>query len=305
MFHGDPLGCPSKEMNMTPRSLHSIRSVPVGLNRPTIVTRDVTSDLLGDGMNPFIVASLFDMTGPTFPPHPHAGFTVMTYILPESGTAFLNQDSTGFSNRIAQGGLHATIAGQGVLHEETNETAGISALGFQIWLNMTAEARATAPRPLTLDAGNVPVIRREGMTLRLLAGASNGAMSPLALPTPIRLMDVTLAPGARFTQDLKETEQVFLWFMSGSATVAAADGRAETVGPLMAARFNTDGDGIAVEAGPEGARFMVFAGEPIHEPLVLGGPFVGSSRAEIETYQANFRAGRMGMLVPFAQKIAA
>jgi redox-sensitive bicupin YhaK (pirin superfamily) len=303
-FHQAAATIQLRRMTMSRRSVHSIVSIPVGLNRASIITRDVTTDLLGEGLDPFLVASLFDMRGPTFPPHPHAGFAVATYILPESESAFINQDSTGFSNRIAQGGLHATIAGRGVLHEETNETEGVPALGFQIWINLRAADKLVKPRPVTLEAADVPVVAQNGAVLRVLAGASNGAISPFSLPTPIRLVDVDLAPGARFEQALTATEQAFLWVVKGSAYVIGEDGRQKATG-LEAVRLNFDGEKLVVEAGEDGARFMLFAGEPIREPVVLGGPFVGSTRDQIDQFWADFRAGRMGQLTPFGQKKAA
>jgi redox-sensitive bicupin YhaK (pirin superfamily) len=281
------------------RSIAFTRPVPVGLNRATIVTRDVTSDLMGDAANPFIVVSLFDMTGPTFPPHPHAGFTVATYLLPEGGSAFLNQDSTGFSNRIAPGGLHATVAGTGVLHEETNETNGASALGFQIWINMTAADRRQSPRPETLEAADVPVLRGDGRTIRVLAGASNGLASSLSLPTDVRIVDVALAAGAAFRQELKPGEQAFLFMVEGAVTI---DGQG--AGALHAVSLTAEGDALDVVAGADGARFVLFSGMPIREPLVQGGPFVGSSEEEIQAYFAAFRAGSMGALAPFAARKA-
>jgi quercetin 2,3-dioxygenase len=279
------------------RSIRSIHPLPVGLNRPTIVTRDVTPDVMGDAANPFIIASLFEMSGPTFPPHPHAGFTVATYLLPESEGAFINQDSTGFANRIAPGGLHATIAGTGVLHEETNEIDGQIALGFQIWINMTAENRNQAPRPVSLEPADVPVHATPDHTIRVLAGTSNGLTSPLNLPTAIRLVDVDLKPGALFHQTLEQGERAFLWMVGGEVSVNGAKATA-----LQAASLGDDGSALIVEAGADGARFMLFAGQPIQEPLVQGGPFVGSSEAEIQGYFAAARSGRMGSLVPFAQQ---
>jgi redox-sensitive bicupin YhaK (pirin superfamily) len=289
---------------MTNRSVHAIASIPVGLNRPSIITRDVTADLLGEGMDPFLIASLFDMKGPTFPPHPHAGFTVATYILPESESAFINQDSTGFSNRIAKGGVHATVAGRGVLHEETNETEGVSALGFQIWMNLKASDKLTAPKPVSLEPEDVPVVKINGATIRVLMGSSNGKTSPMMLPTPVRLIDVTLAPGGRYEQELAPAEQGFLWMVKGGIAVVGDKERFDARA-MEAVRLDQGGERLVVEAGSEGARFILFAGEPLREPVVMGGPFVGSSRDQIDRFWADFRAGRMGHLVPFSQKQAA
>ena len=284
---------------MTRRTVHSIAAIPVAAERPTLKTRDVSSHLIGDGMDPFLVTTLFEMRGPTFPPHPHAGFAVATYILPESATGFLNQDSTGHFNHITPGSIHATIAGSGVVHEETNEVAGTLARGFQIWLNVPAAKKHTAPTAVTLEAADVPVVIRDGATIRVLAGGSNGAVAPIDLPTAARIVDVTLVPGGRFRQGLTRTEQAFLWVISGTLSIEG-----DMAAGFEAVRIATDGDELFVEAGDQGARFVLFAGEPIGEPVVMSGPFVGSSRQDVDGFMAAYRAGRMGQLTPFKQQAA-
>jgi redox-sensitive bicupin YhaK (pirin superfamily) len=284
---------------MTPRTAARIIAVPVGLQSATITTRDVTRELLGDSIDPFLVASLFEMNGPTFPPHPHAGFAVMTYILPESRNAFLNQDSTGFSNRIAPGGLHMTIAGSGVLHEETVEQDGVIALGFQIWLDLPGDARDQPPRALPLEADEVPSVSVNGATIRVLLGESNGLLSPLVPPTPTRLVDVALTANSTFTQELTATATAFLWMVDGSvipASDAATPARRHDA--LVTAPGGTE---LQVRAGDAGARFLLFSGEPLAQPVLMGGPFVASDRAQQLRQQADFRSGKMGRLEAFGR----
>lgn len=278
-----------------------IKDIPLGLNRPTIKTHDVTGELIGAGIDPFLVASFFDMTGPTFPPHPHAGFTVATYLLPESESAFWNQDSTGFTNRIAPGGLHATVAGRGVLHEETNEQNGRSALGFQIWLDMKAADRLADPHPLSLEPGQVPELSENGATIRVLVGSSNGLTSPLRLPTPIRLVDVSLAASALFRQELDSAEQGFVWMVSGQLTFTSDAGQ-QTLSALQVAVLDRGPNDLNVVAGADGARFVVFVGTPLKAPVVMGGPFVGSTEAQIAQFWEDFHSGRMGHLTPFSRR---
>ncbi len=265
----------------------------------TITTRDVTRELFGDAINPFLIASLFEMSAPTFPPHPHAGFAVATYILPESPNAFLNQDSTGFSNRIAPGGLHMTVAGSGVLHEETVEVHGVAALGFQIWIDLPAAMRDQPPRALPLEADDVSVVRTHGAIIRVLIGASNGVSSPLQAPIAIRLIDVTLEPNAIFRQTLSATEQAFLWMIDGAVNVGAANSQLAQRHEVLITSIGAEE--LAVTAGNAGARFVLFAGEPIVQPVLMGGPFVASDRAQQLRQQADYRAGRMGALVGFAE----
>ncbi len=109
----------------------TVRQTPISRIDARLSSREVHQALSEQELDPFLVVSLFEMTGSVFPPHPHAGFSVATYILPESPVGFINQDSLGTRNEIRPGGLHATVAGSGVLHEEQPVRAGVAALGYR------------------------------------------------------------------------------------------------------------------------------------------------------------------------------
>lgn len=281
------------------RAAGEVVAVPPGLKGARIATRDVTRTAIGEPMDPFLVVSRFEMRGPVFPPHPHAGFAVMTYILPESETGFRNQDSTGFSNVIAPGELHVTVAGRGLQHEETNLEDGRAALGLQIWIDLPAAHRQDAPSAFHLTGERVPVLRDERGTLRVLAGASNGMASPVSIPTRFRLIDAALEPGARFEQELAASETAFLLVLSGSARLGD-----RLVRPDEAAFTRPGGTRLTLSAGPEGARLVLLAGERLGQRPVLGGPFVASSAQELRGFRRAHAAGAMGPLVAFADQVA-
>jgi hypothetical protein len=119
----------------------------------------------------------------------------------------------------------------------------------------------------------------------------------------VRIVDVTLSPGGHFAQDLTASEHAFVWMIRGAATVPGATGTTLVQG-YEAAAFARDGEALALTAGTEGARFLLFAGEPIGEPVVMRGPFVGRSTAEVDAFAARYRAGEMGHLAPFAAPVA-
>lgn len=236
------------------------------------------------------------MAGPTFPPHPHAGFSVATYILPESPLGFINQDTLGNRNRIAPGALHVTVAGSGVQHEEQPERSGGLARGFQIWIDHAASAREMAPHALHLRADAVPVTERDGAQVRVVLGESSGLVSPLTIPTPVRLVDVTLAAGSTFRQGLQTGESAFVMVLSGALSVSDT-----TVGPGSVAITDRDGTELVATGGADGARLILFAGQPFNDqPRIQRGPFVASSPAQLQDFMSRFAATGFGRLVPFA-----
>lgn len=285
---------------MTERTAESIIAIPQSLNMAALTSRDVTRDIVGNRMDPFLITSHFDMRGPVFPPHPHAGFAVMTYILPDSETGFLNQDSTEFTNTIAPGELHVTLAGSGLQHEETTLENGQSALGFQIWIDLPDAHRQDAPRAIHMTNAQVPMLSAHGADIRVLAGASNGMEASVDIPTAFRLVDVTLAPDASFTQDLTAGEHAYLHVLSGDISVGGDTAHANE------ALFTAPGGTILrATAGADGARFILFVGQPLHQTPVFGGPFVASSAEELQGFKRAFASGQMGTLTPFADQKAA
>ncbi|HEX7784470.1 MAG TPA: pirin-like C-terminal cupin domain-containing protein [Sphingobium sp.] len=250
-------------------------------------------------VDPFILAALFTMSEPTFPPHPHAGFIVATYMLPESPIGFVNQDSTGLVNQIEPGAIHFTVAGSGTLHEEQPERAGPIASGFQIWVDLPNDRRDIAPYAVSLAADAVPIARAAGVEIRVLAGSSNGLRAPIDLPTPLRIVDLTLNAGGSFTQELEPGENAFLIMHAGDVLVA---GEHVEAGQLV--RTDCAGGDLNVTAGERPARLTLFAGMPLSQRREMAGPIVARDGPSLRDLMARARRGGFGTLIPFAVKAA-
>jgi redox-sensitive bicupin YhaK (pirin superfamily) len=279
-----------------PRSILAIDSVPARHHGPGLVTRDVHWSPAAPDLDPFLAVSLYDMRGPTFPPHPHAGFMVATYIVPESPLGFANQDSLGTRNRIPPGALHVTVAGRGVLHEEQPEAAGAMARGFQIWIDLPDAERETEPRALHLAADHVPRVALTGGELRVVLGATAGVRSPLNLPATVTLVDAALGPRGTWTHRIDAADNAFVFVMDG---VLSLDGQESGPGSLV--RTRADGDALVFAAGPSGARFTLFAGTPLRQPRVVHGPFVARDAGQLARFLGDHAAGRFGTLSPMGR----
>lgn len=280
-------------MNAT-RSVLAVETLPERRLGPRLQTRDVQIGATGADLDPFLMVSLYAMRGATFPPHPHAGFMVATYILPESEIGFVNQDSLGTRNRIALGALHVTVAGRGVLHEEQPEIEGPLAQGYQIWIDLPQAEREREPAALHLAADAVPRRVAPGLELRVVLGEADGLASPLALPTAVALLDLRLEPGARWTLQRPAGDHAFAFVLGG--TLEAGGHRAEA-GQLL--RTRPDGVALDLAAGPQGARFTVFAGTPLAQPRVMQGPFVAGHPQQLMRFATAHASGQLGHLTPF------
>jgi redox-sensitive bicupin YhaK (pirin superfamily) len=252
--------------------------------------------LPGFSLDPFLNLDDFRMSEPTFPPHPHAGFSAVTYLFEDSPGAFINRDSLGDRSRIGPGSLHWTQAARGMMHEEIPEVRGVVSHGLQMFVNLSAEHKQAAPRAFHVDASAVPeLLPGEGGRVRVLVGALAGVASPLTeLLTPILLLDVQLKPSATVVLPVGEPT-CFVLTLSGSGATQAGGARTEIVAH-QALGFDREGDQVELEAGESGLHLLLAAGTPIGEPVVFGGPFAMTTRAELEAANARYQRGEMGRL---------
>lgn len=261
-----------------------------------LVTRDVDEGLIGAAMGPFLFVSLFTMREPVFPPHPHAGFSVASYLLPESPIGFINQDSLGTRNRIAPGALHVTRAGRGVLHEEQPERSGSVARGYQIWIDHAEADRELPAAALHLAADEVPQRAFGDSTVRVVLGARFGLSSPVSVPAAAQVVDLALAVGAPVEFALDPAESGFLVVLDG---VVQVGDRVVAAGDVAVA---SPGAAVRLDAVTASARATWFGGRAASRQRVRQGPFVANDPAQLQRFFEDYRSGRFGALTPFAEQ---
>jgi redox-sensitive bicupin YhaK (pirin superfamily) len=230
------------------------------------------------------------------PDHPHRGFETVTYMLEG---AFEHEDSAGNRGMIAAGDVQWMTAGRGVVHSEMPSRRireqGGRVHGFQIWVNLPARDKMMAPRYQEVPAARIPeAASADGLArVRVIAGEALGVRAVIDTRTPIVYQDWTLQPGALVEQPVPEGQGAFVYLFEGAAEVG------EDARPLRDGQLGLLGPGAGVRlavpaAAKHGARLLLLAGEPLHEPVARYGPFVMNTRAEILQAMTDFRAGRLG-----------
>lgn len=245
-------------------------------------------------LDPFLMVDHFHMAEPFFPPHPHAGFSAVTYIFPRSANGFVNRDSRGDHSVIRPGSMHWTTAGSGIVHEEVPIETGVVCDGLQIFVNLAAKDRLTPPESMHLDETEVPKEIADGREVRVVVGEHAGLRSPLKPPVDAVLLDVTLEKGANFRHEFPPEQIGFVYMISGAADFGPAVAL-KTLAAGHAAGFGAAGAELRARAA-EDAHFVLAAGTPLREPLVSYGPFVMSTPEQIERAVKDYQAGRMGRL---------
>ena len=230
--------------------------------------------------------------GLPFGPHPHRGFETVTFIL-EGDLAHL--DSGGGESVIHAGGVQWMTAGRGLVHAEISPESFKRSGGpleiLQLWVNLPARLKMTAPAYTGLQRDDIPKIALdEGRaTLELIAGAWDGQAGPVASLTGVFMSVLRIAAGGRVVAPVAPGRSVFLYVVRGAVEV----------GGQRVPQFHlaTLSDGDAVEMAAEADSVLLFGhAEPCDEPMVAHGPFVMNTREEIMQAVRDYQAGRFGSL---------
>jgi len=250
---------------------------------------------LGQLASPVAALDEFRVSAPTFGPHPHAGFSAVTYVLEGSQGAARSRDSLGNDIVVGPGGIVWTQAGSGAIHEESPAEPGRELHGLQIFVNLGAKRKLSHPRVFSLESTNVPEWRKAGdVRVRVVVGSFEGVKSPLIPEEPFDLLDVELR--TRLDFKLAEGHNALVYVLKGAIGVVSGDGREQKVDAEHAMAIGGGGD-LAFIAH-HSSQFVILSGAAITEPVVAHGPFIMNDRAQVDAALARFRSGAMGNLPP-------
>lgn len=280
------------------------------------VRRDVPAHWVGDG---FPVRSLFsyqeadsaispflllDYAGPaSFGPsprrrgvdvHPHRGFETVTIVYQGE---LEHRDSGGHHGAIGPGDVQWMTAASGVVHEEYHSRAFTQRGGVleivQLWVNLPAAAKMSAPGYQELRADRIPTVALDGGagTARIIAGDFHGTKGPAQTVTPVDLWDIRLTAGRSLSLALPDGFTTILLVRGGRVTL---NGSTEVSGVALVL-CDRGGQGLEI-ACAEDAALLLMGGAPIPEPVVGRGPFVMNTPEEIRQAIVDYQSGRMGTL---------
>ena len=226
-----------------------------------------------------------------FPMHPHRGIETVTYMIEGS---VRHRDSLGNMGVIGAGEVQWMSSGGGIMHEEMPK-AGPSGVinGFQLWVNLPAAEKMSQPRYQEIDAKTIPVVEKEGVGVRVVAGEYEGVQGAVTdIAAQPLYMEVNLDPGADFGLPVPAGHTLVVYLFEGEGIFGLDDAESGAFLTAVSMAIFEDGDNLKIQAGPGApARFMVMAGRPFHEPIVPYGPFVMNTEAEIQQAFIDLRNG--------------
>ena len=231
--------------------------------------------------------------GLPFGPHPHRGFETVTFILDGE---LAHRDTGGHESIITAGGVQWMTAGSGLVHAELSPEdfmrRGGSLEILQLWVNLPARLKMTAPKYTGLQAADIPSFTTDQgrVTVDPVSGGWDGHAGPVASLTDVRMAVLRFAPGGTLRLNVAAGRTVFLYVVRGRVTVGG--GAADA---FRLVELNDDGD--AVEIGAAGEALVLFGhAPPLHEPVVSHGPFVMTTREEIIQAIRDYQAGKFGFM---------
>ena len=264
-------------------------------------------------VDPFLLLDDFRNDTPAdyvagFPWHPHRGIETITYVL--AGTV-AHGDSLGNRGSLGAGDVQWMTAGRGILHQEMPHGDPQGRMhGFQLWANLPAALKLTAPRYQDIKAADIPeTTDDDGTHARVITGefwGKRGVVEGVAAD-PV-YVDISVPPGREKRIAIDRARNAFAYVFAGSGRFrGASDPRAvlteatdgsdrveySAAGNRSLVLFDR-GDEILVQAGDEGIRFLLVSGKPIEEPVAWYGPIVMNTEAEL---QSAFRELRNGTFI--------
>jgi hypothetical protein len=252
------------------------------------LTRVIGQPQLPD-LDPFLMLDEFGSDDPEayiagFPDHPHRGFETVTYML---AGRMRHRDNKGNEGLLTAGSVQWMTAGRGIVHSEMPEQEAGLMQGFQLWLNLPAKDKMTAPRYQDIAPERIPIAEpAPGVSAKVIAGELAGVKGPVeAGATEPFYADFHLDAAASVTVDLPAQHSAFAYVYEGAAGIGGHASLRGTIAVL------TPGDSVTLSSD-HGARLILVAGKPLREPVAKYGPFVMNTEGELRQAFADFQAGR-------------
>jgi len=275
-----------------------VRGMPTSDGAGVKLTRVIGQPQLPD-LDPFLLLDEFGTDNPGdyiagFPEHPHRGFETVTYML---DGRMRHRDNHGHEGVLVPGSVQWMTAGRGILHSEMPEQQEGRMRGFQLWINLPAREKMTAPKYQEFGSERIPIATLgAGVRVKVIAGTVGSVRGPIAQPaTDPTYLDIELAPGARFTHELPADHAAFVYVFEGAVRVAGPESSTTLATHDLAVlgggeRVELEGAGAGAAAAA--SRAILVAGRPLREPVARYGPFVMNTRAELQRAFEDLQSGR-------------
>lgn len=258
------------------------------------LTRYLYGPQLQRRLDPYLMLDAFgssqaDQYIAGFPDHPHRGFETITYMLEGR---MLHRDSAGNEGLLESGDLQWMCAGKGVIHSEMPQQTEGRMEGFQLWLNLPAQDKLCEPWYQDISGDSVPVVTTDsGSHIQVVAGHSHGVAGIVQRPiTEPLYLDVQQPALSSEQHAIPASHNAFIQLYRGSIEI----GGQQVTAPCLLILDNPEHSHAVHVTASTDSRYLVIAGQPLHEPIEQHGPFVMNTKEQIYQAIQDFRNGTLG-----------
>ncbi|HRG01491.1 MAG TPA: pirin family protein [Bacteroidia bacterium] len=247
-------------------------------------------------VSPFILLHHFDFTflphenNFNVPPHPHRGFSPVTFMFEGSVE---HEDSLGNKHIVYDNEVQWINAGRGIIHSEkadkTFAERGGRSQGIQLWINTPKAEKMNPPSYQPITKNEIVLIEKEGVEFRLISGKYDDKKGP-AKSDVITAM-LRMKANSEFSLRFPADHNVTFYVLEGELTLNSN----QTIKQYDLVVFEQSADEIILNANAD-SKLLIMAGVPINEPMVTHGPFVMNSETEILEAMRDYQQGKMGFL---------
>jgi len=260
-----------------------------------LVRRSIGSMALRN-LTPFLMLDHFHVSeGAGFPDHPHRGQATVTYMLEGSSQ---HEDSAGHKGTILTGGVQWMCAGKGIIHAEmpVHAKGAPDPRGLQLWIDLPKKFKMSEPSYQELAPEEIPVAYPGGadgpISVRVVSGKSHGVESPVRPLGGCWFFHITFNKEGTMFQDLPSGWTSFLYSWKGTLKVGADTTVVPTFHTAVLSA-NAEESGVTL-SGTEGTQLVLVAGEPLDQTVFQYGPFVMTTKEEIQKTLIDYQTGSNG-----------
>lgn len=217
----------------------------------------------------------------------------------DGSDGFCHKDSLNTQERIYRGGCAQWMrTGAGVMHEEFWETRPDRRTDielFQLWVNLPASQKFDSPAVRYIgaddDTTTPPWIEEQqgGVRVRNVSRTLDFSLAETEHHNnrpPVEIQHVQIPPRTSWeTSTIPRSHSAMVYVREGVATLEGG----QTVAALQSASFSSNsGDTIRLDNSSKQTTLdvLLLSGQPLREPVALGGPIVMNTEQELyDAYQ--------------------
>lgn len=225
--------------------------------------------------------------------HPHRGFETVTFVF---AGELQHKDSTGGGGLIKRGDVQWMTAASGIQHieqfsSEFRESGGPFEM-VQLWVNLPAKDKMSAPRYQSLLNEDIPKIILDDQTsyIRVVAGELNQTTGIAKTFTAMNVFDIHLVKDQQITLPAAEGTTTLIYLRKGKVQFSSDEESLEEQAMAVMSRLGT---GVQINA-LENCDLLFLSAQPLNEPINGQGPFVMNSYDEILQAYDDIKTGKFG-----------